>query len=376
MEQAVEHRLPSQGVLRAALGLPTGASGAALLRELEGRFEVATAPALRECGRRWQWCVSLIVPLVSSGLLLGGVGAEERAQPIKIGVLSSSWGPTPGVVGLRDGLLALGYRENEQFVLGVRFTQGDLAALPAAARELVQYGVDLIFADQDDSAKAVQMATTRVPIVFTAGADPVGLGLIQSFARPGGNITGVTGLYRELSPKRLEVFHEIVPGLKRVLYLYAAGDPDAGAEAKVYRDAAHSLCMVLVEKPVRTEAEAKATLAQISKGEVDGILVQGPLSLNIPGYVLEAASQQAIPTMCTIPFYVERGAFASYGPDAHEMGRQAARLVDKIVKGAKPAEIPVEVISQVEFVINLKVAKALGLTIAPEVLYRADRIIR
>ncbi len=99
------------------------------------------------CGHRWQYYVSLVVLLVSSGLLTGGVGAEERAQPIKIGVLTSSWGPTPAVVGLRDGLLELGYRENEQFVLGVRFTQGDLAALPAAARELVQYGVDIIFAD-------------------------------------------------------------------------------------------------------------------------------------------------------------------------------------------------------------------------------------
>ena len=327
--------------------------------------------------RRWQCYLALIMLLVSSGLLTGGVGAEERAQPIKIGVLTSSWGPTPAVVGLREGLLALGYRENEQFVLGVRFTQGDQAALPAAARELVQYGVDLIFADSDDSAKAAQMATTRVPIVSVAGTDPVGLGLIQSFARPGGNITGVTGQYLELGPKRLEVFREIVPDLKRVLYLYGAAGADEGAEAKAYRDAAHRLGMVLVDKPVRTEAEAQATVAQISKGKVDGILVPGPVSLNIPGYVLEATSQQAIPTMCALSFFVERGAaFASYGPDPHEMGRQAARQVDKILKGANPAEIPVEVVSKVEFVINLKVAKALGLTIAPEVLYRADRIIR
>ena len=122
------------------------------------------------------------------------------------------------MVGLRDGLLELGYRENEQFVLGVRFTQGDLTALPAAARELVQYGVDIIFTSDDSPAKAAQMATTRIPIVFSVVSDPVGLGLIQSFARPGGNITGVTDLRLELGPKRLEVFHEIVPGLKRVLY--------------------------------------------------------------------------------------------------------------------------------------------------------------
>jgi putative ABC transport system substrate-binding protein len=280
------------------------------------------------------------------------------------------------MVGLRDGLLELGYRENEQFVLGIRFTQGDLTALPAAARELVQYGVDLIFASEESPAKAAQLATTRIPIVFSVVGDPVGLGLIQSFARPGGNITGVTDLRFELSPKRLEVFREIVPSLKRVLFLYDAADADAVARAKVYREAAHRLGIELIERPVRTEEEARATLAQISKGEVDGIVEPPQASLNIPGFILEAASQRALPTMFDAAFWVERGGLASYGPDFYASGRQAARLVDKILKGANPAEIPVEVNPKVEFAINLKVAKALGLTIAPEVLYRADRIIR
>ena len=279
-------------------------------------------------------------------------------------------------VGLRDGLLELGYRENEQFVIGVRFTQGDLTALPAAASELVQYGVDLIFASEDSPAKAAQMATTRIPIVFSVVTDPVGQGLIQSFARPGGNITGVADLQLELGPKRLELFHEIVPNLKRVLFLYDAADAHAVAAAKVYREAAHRLGIELIEKPVRTEEEAQATLAQVRKGEVDGILEPPQASLNIPGFSLEAASHQAIPTMFAAPFWVERGGLASYGPDFHETGRQAARLVDKILKGTKPAEIPVEVHTGFEFVINLQVAKTLGLTIAPELLYRADRLVR
>jgi putative ABC transport system substrate-binding protein len=314
--------------------------------------------------------------LISSELLTSSVSAEERAQPIKIGVLTTAWGPSPQTFGLRDGLVELGYRENEQFVLGVRFTQGDLTALPAAARELVQYGVDLIFADNDDSAKAAQMATTRIPIVFSYVADPVGVGLIQSFAHPGGNITGVTGLELELSPKRLEVFQEIISGLKRVLFVHDAADAAAVAEARAYREAARRLGIELVEQVVRTEEEVQATLAQVRKAEVEGILMRGTVSLNIPGFFLEATSHQAIPTMWEVSFWVERGGLASYGPDYHEMGRQAARLVDKILKGAKPAEIPVEVSPKVEFVINLKTAKALGLTIAPEVLYRADRIIR
>jgi putative ABC transport system substrate-binding protein len=188
--------------------------------------------------------------LLSSGLLSGDVGAEERARPIRIGALTPTWGPTPDIAGLRDGLVELGYRENEQFVIGVRFTQGDIAALPAAARELVQYGVDIIFAAYADAAKAAQMATARIPIVFAAAGNPVEQGLVQSFARPGGNITGVTYLDLELLPKRLEVFQQIVPGLKRVLYPYAANHANSLLAVNVCREAARRLGIELVEKVV------------------------------------------------------------------------------------------------------------------------------
>ncbi len=314
--------------------------------------------------------------LLSGRLLTRGVDAEDTAQPIKIGALTTSWGPTPPVVGLRDGLLELGYREDEQFVIGIRFTQGDVTALPAAARELIQQEVDIIITDYDDAALAAQMATTRIPIVFAGVRDPLELGLIQSFARPGGNITGVTHLDLELCPKRLELFHEIVPGLKRVLFPYNAADAAAVAAARMYREAAQRLGVVLLEHTVQTQEEVQALLTPVHKGEVDGILKPPPVALNIPGFILETAGQRDIPTMFDAAFWVERGGLASYGPDFYASGRQAARLVDKILKGANPAEIPVETNPKVEFVINLKVAKALGLTIAPEVLYRADRIIR
>ncbi|MCI0372508.1 MAG: ABC transporter substrate-binding protein [candidate division NC10 bacterium] len=319
---------------------------------------------------------ALFAFLVTSGLLAGGAGAAERTGPVRIGALTESWGPTPAIVGLRDGLVELGYRENEQFVIGVRFTQGDGAALPAAARELVQQGVDLIFTSDENAAKAAQAATNRIPIVFTDVGDPLGLGLVQAFAKPGGNITGVTGLSLELAPKRLEVFREIIPSLKRVLLPYNVTDSYAVAEARVYRDAARRLGIVLVEKPVQTQEEAQATLAQVRKGDVDGILKPRGISLNIPGFILEAATLRGVPTMFTGTWYVERGGFASYAENSHESGRQAARLVDKILKGANPAGIPVEVNTKIEFAINVKVARALGLTIAPEVLYRADRIFR
>jgi putative ABC transport system substrate-binding protein len=279
-------------------------------------------------------------------------------------------------VGLRDGLLALGYRENEHFVLGIRFTQGDLAALPAAARALVQYGVDLIFAQGDAAVRAAQMVTSRIPILFSSSGDPVQRGLVQSFARPGGNTTGVTSLSLELAPKRLQIFQEIIPSLKRVLYVYDTNDAQSVVEAQVYRAAARRLQIELVEKPVQTQEEAQTTLTQVQKSEVDGILKPNSLSLNIPGFVLEAAVQREIPTMFDGAFWVEQGALASYGPDFHEMGRQTARLVDKILKGTPPAELPVETNAKIEFAINLKIAKALGLMIDPVVLYQANRLVR
>ena len=320
--------------------------------------------------------ITLVVLIVSGAPLMSTASAVERARPFRIGALTESWGPTAGIVGLRDGLLALGYREPEQFDIGVRFTQGDISALPAAARQLVQYGVDLIFAAGDASAKAAQQTTTQIPIVFTGLSNPVELGLVESFARPGGNITGVADLRRELNAKRLELFQQLLPGLKRVLLLSDANDVFAKAAAGIYRHAARQLDIVLVEKPVQTEAEARAALAEVRPGDVHGIMQPLTLSLNIPGLLLEVTTQRGIPTMFDAEFYVESGGLASYGPDMYESGWQAARLVDKMLRGEAPSNIPVEVNNRIKFAINLKTAQALGLTIPLEMLYQADRLIR
>jgi putative ABC transport system substrate-binding protein len=318
----------------------------------------------------------LVALLTSYGFLAGFTSATDFARPIRIGALTESWGPTPEIVGLRDGLLELGYREHEQFTIGVRFTRGDVAALLGAARELAEYEVDLIFASDILSAQAAQRATNRIPIVFAGVGDPLGFGLIKSLARPGGNITGVTHLEPDLGAKRLEVFRDIVPSLKRVLFAYNPADGSAVAAARTYREAASRLGIVLVEQKVHTQEEAQATLARVRKGAMDGMLKPPGISLNIPGFILEASIQQQIPSMFDGAFWVERGGLASYGPDYYDTGRQAARLVDKILKGAKAAEIPVEVNSKIELAINVQAAKSLGLTIAPEVLYQANQLIR
>ena len=324
-----------------------------------------------------QWQIVMIAFLVMlSGWITRDLSRAERARPIRIGALTESWGPTPGMVGLRDGLQKRGYREDEDFFLGVRFTQGNLAELPAAARELVQHGVAILFTVGVNATKAAQEATQNIPIVFMSVDDPVAFGLVQSYARPGGNLTGVTDLVFQLGPKRLELFREMLPGLQRVLFPYDVTDSASVKQVQIYREAARRLGIELVELALRTQAEAQEMLTRSPDKTVQGILGSRDVFLNIPGFVLQATSEQAIATMFPQAFWVERGALASYGPNGYESGQLAARLVDKILKGTKPSEIPVEVNNNIEFVINLKVANKLGLTIPPVVLYQADRVIR
>ena len=326
---------------------------------------------MREVRRRL-----LILGAVLATGLVGRAVAAQPARLIKIGALSDAWGPTHEIVGLRDGLHALGYQENKDFVIGVRYTQGGAAELPAAARDLVRHGVDIVFATGGGgAAKAAQAATQGIPIVFAEVSDPVGMGLVKSFARPGGNLTGIADLESELAPKRMEIFREIVPGLKRVLLVYDATNAEAVEKLAIYRDAARRLGLTLLERPVRSEEEARATLTGIRKDEADGLLSPRFVSLNIPGLINEIAWKRAIPTMFHHPFFVERAGLASYSASPHELGRQAARLVDKIIKGAKPADLPVEQPTKFELVINMKTAKALGIKIPQTVLVRADRVI-
>jgi putative ABC transport system substrate-binding protein len=303
--------------------------------------------------------------------------AQRPARLVQIGALTESWGPTPAIIGLRDGLVALGYREDKDFTIGIRFTQGESGELLTAARELVRRGADIIVTTEGgNTAKAAQLATDRIPIVFIGGGDPVELGLVKSLARPGGNLTGIASLDVELAPKRLEIFRELVPGLKRVLFVYDATGKDASEQLEPYRAASRSLGLTLVERPVRSQEEARAVISGLRKGEVDGIFAPRVLSLNIPGFIVSTAIKGAIPTMFQARFFAEQGGLASYGATDSELGRQAARLVDRILKGAKPADLPVEQPTKFELVINLNSARALGLTIPRPLLQRADQLIQ
>jgi len=327
-------------------------------------------------GRGWNMRAIVFVLLVD--LIGASAVAAQRTRPVKIGALTEGWGPTMAVVGFRDGLQELGYLENIDFVIGVRFTQGDAAELPGAARDLVRGGADILVADgTGDAAKAAKMAAVeKIPVVFMGGPDPVARGLVRSFARPGGNVTGIADLSVELGAKRLEIFREIIPGLKQVLLPYDGSEPGLDQMLTVYRDAARRLGLVLIEKPLRTQEEAQLEVAEIRKGQVDGILSPRWLSLNIPGFMLDASSRRSVPTMFHDSYFVDRGGLASYGTNQAQLGRQAARLVDRIIKGTKPADLPVEQATMFELVVNLNTARALGLAIPQSVLLRADRVVR
>jgi putative ABC transport system substrate-binding protein len=320
---------------------------------------------------RWR-CATAWVLLT----LLAAVPALALERPVRIGVLTAAWGPPGGLEGFVQGLIDLGYRENEDFVIGIRFTQGDISALPGAAKAMVEGGVDLLLADDEPAIKAVQDATSTHPIIFLGVGDPIGRGLIASYNRPGGNATGVADLDLEVSGKRLQLFKDLIPGLERVLLPYDKHNNYDEVQAGLYRAAAQRLRIELVERQLETEDQARAVLAEVRREDIDGMLAPQDVSLNIPGLVLEFAQRNGVPSMFAGSVYLAGGGLASYGGSRDAAGKQAARLVDKIVMGADPGGLPVETVQTIEFVINLKTADELGVVVPREVLFQADRIIR
>jgi ABC-type uncharacterized transport system substrate-binding protein len=328
----------------------------------------------RRPGRRVTVLALLLVLLSGSPPCASSAVAQLR-RPVRIGGVSESWGPTPALVGLKDGLVELGYREHEDFVLGVRFTRGDFGALPTVTREFIQQGVDVLVLGSTSALNAATEIAPRTPIIFVASLDPVTLGAVRSYARPGGNLTGVTGEDVELSPKRLQLLRALVPRLKRVLFAYDGGNTASAFELKAYREAGRTLGIELVERNLRTQADAQRTFVQLRKADAQAILAPFAVTLNIPSFIVEAASRLHLPTMFNDRFYVERGGLASYGVNTYESGRQAARLLDKVIRGVQPGDIPIEANNRVEFVVNARVARAINLAIPRDLIPRIDRVL-
>jgi putative ABC transport system substrate-binding protein len=280
----------------------------------------------------------------------------------------------PGLAPLRDTLKRLGHEDGKNIRLDYR-NLADENAARETAQAFAREGVDLIVAFENQAVRAAQAATKQIPVVFAHVSDPVAAGFVKSVARPGGNLTGVADLVGQLQDKRVQILGEIVK-LRRLLILTDPTDPTTAALTAEMARAAPQLKVELVEKQATTEADVVKAFASLKKGEVDAVSVISPkLITNFPALILRLSLEQKLPLTTHRRRLAEDGALFSYGPDFAAVGEDIARYVDRILKGAKPSELPVQQVARLELVINLKTAKALGVKIPPSLLSRADQLI-
>jgi putative ABC transport system substrate-binding protein len=307
--------------------------------------------------------------------------AQQAAKVARIGFLSVDLAGNPrGTEAFRQGLRDLGYVEGRNVVIEYRDAERMLERLLALAAELAGLNVDVIVAPNTPAAMAAKQATRSLPIVFIGAGDPVTSGLVTSLGRPGGNVTGLSVLSTELVGKWLELLKQAVPGVSRVAALWQPGamdertDKDMQKEAEV---AAQALGVRLQLVEVRSPADFDRAFADMTRARVGALTVR-PASMFVTERkrLVELAAQNRLPAVYAWREFVDAGGLMAYGPSLSDLYRRAATYVDKILKGAKPSDLPVEQPTKFELVINLKTAKALGLTIPPSVLARADEIIR
>jgi len=293
----------------------------------------------------------------------------------RVGVLNEAWAANhPTVEGLKAGLRELGLVEGRDVTFDIRFTEGKPGATPAAAAALVKAGVDLIVTSNKAATSAAQHATQTIPIVFTLVGDPINSGMVGSLARPGGNLTGISNLSTELTPKRLEVLKTLVPGLRRAWFIFYGADATDRAALLKTLEAAARLNVQIVAPTVDDAAQLARVLAGLQPG--DGLLAPFIDTLDIPAAILEASLTSRIPAVFPAALWVGHGGLVSYGPDFHAQGIQAARLVAKILKGARPQDLPVEGADKIDLAVNLKTAAQLGIGVPRKILLRADAIHR
>jgi putative ABC transport system substrate-binding protein len=315
--------------------------------------------------------------------LLFGLWSSAEAQQTKnvprIGVLaapSASFFATR-INAFQEGLRSHGYIDGKNIVIEYRYAEGKLDRLPALAAELVRLKVDVIVTSATAGALALKNATGTIPVIFVATVDPVVAGLVASLARPGGNITGLTNVAPDLSGKRLELLKESFPRVTRVAFLWNPSGPTGPLLWKETLVAAPALALELYSLEVRTPGDFDSAFDAAGKSAIHALIVQpDPLINTHQRRILDFAVKNRLPAIYAGPEFVDAGGLMSYAPSYTEQYRRAATYVDKILKGTKPAELPVEQPTRFELIINLKTAKEIGLTVPPNVLARADKVIR
>ncbi|MBI2153864.1 MAG: ABC transporter substrate-binding protein [Candidatus Rokubacteria bacterium] len=324
--------------------------------------------------------VGLIVTL-ALGILAAPlpVDAQQKAKMYRIGFLGNSTAALEAnLVGpFRDGLRDLGYNEGQNVLIEYRWAEGKYERFPTLIAELIALKVDVIVTAGTPATLAVKKATASVPLVMVAVGDPVGTGIVASLGRPGGNITGLTSISPELDGKRLELLREVVPKLSHIAVLWNAASPLQVVAERETRAAAQVLGMKVLSLGVRTAEEIESAFAAILKEQPGALLVLADrLFLHHRTRIMDFATQNRLPGVHAYRELVQVGGLMSFGPSYAGMHRRAATYVDKILKGAKPADLPVEAPTTFELVLNLKAAKALGLTIPQSVLLRATEVLQ
>jgi putative tryptophan/tyrosine transport system substrate-binding protein len=307
--------------------------------------------------------------------------AQQSTKIPRVGILFIGGRDQPHLESFKQGLRERGYTEGKNIILDYRYAEGNLDRLPSLAAELVQLNVDVIVTTSGNSARAAREATKTIPIVLTTGADPVKTGLAESLSKPGGNVTGLSIIEEDLSGKRAEILKETFPKMTRVAYLWNPVAVAYSASGNLSYDqvekATKAVGVQLLSYQVSSLPEIEKAFADMPKVRPHALVViQSPLMTLNSKRIVELALKQHLPGMYPSNQFAQEGGLMAYGPLIGDLYRRSAIYVDKILKGAKPADLPVEQPTKFEFVINLKTAKQIGVTIPPNVLARADKVIR
>jgi putative tryptophan/tyrosine transport system substrate-binding protein len=316
---------------------------------------------------------------LSAVILISGHPAEAQ-QPKKvprIGFVAVTGDPnTSNIVEFRRGLRDLGYIEGKNILIEYRYAEG-VTEFPNLATELVRLKVDVIVVPSTAGAQAAKNATSTIPVVFTSVGDPVGTGVVASLARPGGNVTGLSNLSPELSGKQLELLKEAFPKISHVAVLWETANAGNAASLGEMKVAAEALRVTLQRLEFRGPDDFEPAFSAIKRERASALIVlRNSIIRKHLAQIVDFAAKSRLPAMYPDSLYTDAGGLMSYGPNPFEQSRGAARYVDKILKGTKPADLPVEQPKKFEFIINLKAAKQIGVTIPPNVLARADKVIR
>jgi putative ABC transport system substrate-binding protein len=311
----------------------------------------------------------LTVPLVAD--------AQQAAKVPRIGFLCALSGPSSHTEGFLQGLRELGYVEGQNIAIEFRFTDGKSDPFPELAAELVRLKVDVLVVASTPAIRPTKDTTNRIPIVMAQSDDPVESGFVASLARPGGNVTGLTTVSPQLSGKRLELLKEAVPKVTRVAVLWNVANPVAALQLRETQVAARTLGLKLQSLEVRAPKDLDRAFAAMRKERVGALVVLPDLMFfDHQKRLADLVAKSRLPAIYEEREFAEAGGLMAYGPSYPDMFRRAATYVDKILRGTKPADLPVEQPTKFELVINLKTAKALGLTISPSLLFRADQVMQ